>query len=56
VQVDRWPGIPTVHDFTALVMHTDMKRRDMISVRADPGTRNDQWHAIDLSSARRFRT
>jgi alpha-L-rhamnosidase len=31
VQVDGWPGIPTVHDFTALVMHTDMKRRGWFS-------------------------
>ncbi|KAL3496075.1 bacterial alpha-L-rhamnosidase-domain-containing protein [Aspergillus germanicus] len=31
VQVDGWPGIPTVHDFTALVMHTDMRRRGWFS-------------------------
>ncbi|PLB55755.1 hypothetical protein P170DRAFT_461545 [Aspergillus steynii IBT 23096] len=31
VQVDGWPGMPSVDDFTALVMHTDMRRRGWFS-------------------------
>jgi alpha-L-rhamnosidase len=31
VQVDGWPGLPTKDNFTALVMHSDMRRRGWFS-------------------------
>ncbi|KAE8150461.1 bacterial alpha-L-rhamnosidase-domain-containing protein [Aspergillus avenaceus] len=34
-QLEGWPGIPSVDDFTALVIHTDMKRRGWFSC-SDP--------------------